>query len=76
MIPKPEVPAAENLGNWVRLRPVRKPTPAGERLRTTYWVVEFENAVGGQVGYRFKTLSDARRFRADIFDLKPQILSC
>lgn len=71
-IPKPEVPLAENLGNWVRLRPVRYESASG-KLRVGYWVVEFENAVGGQISYRFKTRNEALYFRSKIYLLKPQI---
>lgn len=57
---QPWVPEPEFLGLWVRTR---------QRLPRGY-TVTFENAVGGTIGYRFKTLRAALAYQTKLLSAK------
>ena len=60
------IPAPRQIGNWVRLSPVRVEKPGGTGYRVDCWRVTYENAVGGEVSERFRTKRDASLFCYEI----------
>lgn len=63
---QPPVPTADNMGNWVR----------GPRNRDGRWVLEYENSVGGTIGYAFKTKRAGLTYRYHLTRVKSGLTFC